>query len=75
MECSNPEGEEFGLDRLIAALPRAKQQSAHGTLMMLLAAVQDFANGSPLLDDVSLTVIQRDEELGFAEGNAPAKFD
>ena len=30
------------------------------TLMMLLAAVQDFANGSPLLDDVSLTLIQRD---------------
>jgi hypothetical protein len=28
--------------------------------MTLLAAVQDFANGRPLRDDVSLTVIQRD---------------
>jgi hypothetical protein len=28
--------------------------------MMLLATLQDFANGSPLCDDVSLTVIQRD---------------
>jgi hypothetical protein len=28
-------------------------------LMMLLAAVQDFANGHPLCDDLSLTVIQR----------------
>jgi hypothetical protein len=28
--------------------------------MMLLAAVQDFANGRPLSDDLSLTVIQRD---------------
>jgi hypothetical protein len=27
---------------------------------MLLATLQDFANGSPLCDDVSLTVIHRD---------------
>ena len=62
LECRNTEGEEFGLDRLMASLPHAKQQSASATLMMLLAAVQDFANGSPLLDDVSLTLIQRDQE-------------
>jgi serine phosphatase RsbU (regulator of sigma subunit) len=62
VECRNPEGEEFGLDRLIAALPRAKQQSAHGTLMMLLAVVQEFANGYPMSDDMSLTLIQRDAE-------------
>jgi hypothetical protein len=48
------------LDRLIEALRQAKQQSAHATLMMLLAKLQDFANGSPLCDDVSLTLIQRD---------------
>jgi len=60
VECRNPEGEEFGLDRLIAALPRAKQHSAHGTLMMLLAVVQEFANGYPMSDDMSLTLIQRD---------------
>jgi len=63
VECRNPEGEEFGLDRLIAALPRAKQQSAHGTLMMLLAVVQEFANGYPMSDDMSLTLIQRDAHL------------
>jgi sigma-B regulation protein RsbU (phosphoserine phosphatase) len=63
VECRNPEGEEFGLDRLIAALPRAKQHSAHGTLMMLLAVVQEFANGYPMSDDMSLTLIQRDAQL------------
>ena len=63
VECRNPEGEEFGLDRLIAALPRAKQQSAQGTLMMLLAIVQEFANGYPMSDDMSLTLIQRDTPL------------
>jgi serine phosphatase RsbU (regulator of sigma subunit) len=62
LECRNPEGEEFGLNRLIAALPQAKQQSAQGTLMMLLAAVQEFANGSPMGDDMSLTLIQRDPD-------------
>ncbi len=60
LECRNPSGEELGLDRLLAALRRATQASAQATLMMLLAEVQDFANGSPLSDDVSLTVIQRD---------------
>ncbi len=62
VECRNPEGEEFGLDRLIAAVPQAKQQSAQGTLMMLLAAVQEFANGYPMSDDMSLTLIQRDTD-------------
>jgi serine phosphatase RsbU (regulator of sigma subunit) len=62
VECRNPEGEEFGLDRVIAALPRAKQQSAQGTLMMLLAVVQEFANGYPMSDDMSLTLIQRDTQ-------------
>jgi serine phosphatase RsbU (regulator of sigma subunit) len=59
LECRNPTDEEFGVDRLIAALREAKRKSAHDTLMMLLAAVQDFANGHPLCDDLSLTVIQR----------------
>jgi sigma-B regulation protein RsbU (phosphoserine phosphatase) len=60
LECRNPADEEFGVDRLIAALRQAEQRSAHDTLMLLLAAVQDFANGHPLCDDLSLTVIQRD---------------
>jgi hypothetical protein len=50
------------LNRLLAAMRRAAQSSAQATLMMLLAEVQDFANGSLLSDDVSLTVIQRDGE-------------
>ena len=62
LECRNTAGEEFGLERLMASVMEAKQQSAQATLMMLLAAVQDFANGSPLLDDVSLNLIQRDAE-------------
>jgi serine phosphatase RsbU (regulator of sigma subunit) len=60
LECRNSSEEEFGVDRLMGTLRQVEQRSAHDTLMMLLAAVQDFANGHPLCDDVSLTVIQRD---------------
>jgi len=62
LECCNPLGEEFGSERLVAALQRAKQQSAHATLMMILASLQDFANGTPISDDVSVTVIQHDAD-------------
>jgi serine phosphatase RsbU (regulator of sigma subunit) len=60
LECANPGGEEFGTDRLLETLRCAEGQSAHTKLMIVLAALQDFANGTPLRDDVSLTVIQRD---------------
>jgi serine phosphatase RsbU (regulator of sigma subunit) len=60
LECRNTSEEEFGLDRIVTALRHAESPSAQATLMMLLATLQDFANGSPLCDDVSLTLIQRD---------------
>jgi serine phosphatase RsbU (regulator of sigma subunit) len=60
LECRNTSDEEFGQDRIVAALRDAESPFAQATLMMLLATLQDFANGSPLCDDVSLTVIQRD---------------
>jgi serine phosphatase RsbU (regulator of sigma subunit) len=62
LECRNASDEEFGLDRMLEALRQAESPSAQATLMMLLATLQDFANGSPLCDDVSLIVIQRDAE-------------
>jgi sigma-B regulation protein RsbU (phosphoserine phosphatase) len=62
LECRSASGEEFGSSRLLAAVQQAKQLNAQATLVTLLAAVQDFANGSPLCDDVSLIVIQRDPD-------------
>ena len=59
LECRNAAGEELGSAGLMAALRQARQSSARNTLVTLLAAVQDFANGNPPSDDVSLTVIQR----------------
>jgi serine phosphatase RsbU (regulator of sigma subunit) len=62
LECRDAAGEEFGLERLLAALRRAIQPAAQATLMVLLATLQDFANGGPLCDDLSLTVLQRDAD-------------
>jgi serine phosphatase RsbU (regulator of sigma subunit) len=62
LECRGASGEEFGSNRLLTTVREAKQPTAQATLMMLLAAVQDFANGNPLADDVSLAVIQRDAQ-------------
>lgn len=66
LECRNAEGEEFGMERLAAALQRADRRSGQATaqaaVVLLLAALQDFANGSPVCDDISITVIQRDHD-------------
>ncbi len=60
LECRGASGEEFGSSRLQSAVQQAKQKTAQATLVTLLAMVQDFANGNPLCDDVSLMVMQRD---------------
>ena len=60
LECRGASGEEFGYSRLQTAVQQAKQKTAQATLVTLLAMVQDFANGNPLCDDVSLIVMQRD---------------
>lgn len=69
LECRNAAGEEFGTERLSSALRDAEQQSARATLVMLLAALQDFANGSPVCDDISLTVIRRDRGSAKSTGS------
>ena len=58
----------------MASLLETKQQSAQATLMMLLAAVPDFAQGNPLLDDVSLTLIQRDAETNINDNERAIGF-
>jgi serine phosphatase RsbU (regulator of sigma subunit) len=73
LECPNASGEEFGPDRIIAALRGAESPLAQATLMMLLATLQDFANGSPLCDDVSLTVIQRDPSRSQVDSGRPSR--
>jgi serine phosphatase RsbU (regulator of sigma subunit) len=69
LECRNASGEEFGLDRILESVRCAKQQSAHATLMTLLSTLQDFSNGGPLCDDVSLTIIQRSAQISDTDAD------
>lgn len=59
LECSNPSGQEFGLDRLVDATRSAVAPSATAMLFSVLGAVQDFAAGEPRVDDVALLVVHR----------------
>lgn len=59
LECANPSGEEFGLDRLVEATRSAVGSSATAMLFSVLGAVQDFAAGEPRVDDIALMVVHR----------------
>src|SRR5204862_7712006 len=58
-ESLNNRGEEFGYARLEAQMRQARAASADSVLFSVLGAVQDFAGTRPLVDDMSLAVVQR----------------
>lgn len=57
LESRNNSDEEFGYDRLEAQLRSAQPHSADAALFSILGAVQDFAAGGPLVDDMSLVIV------------------
>jgi phosphoserine phosphatase RsbU/P len=54
-EASNPEGKQFGTDRLDHALENCSLQ-ASALLDSVLRSVEEFANGHPADDDRTLIV-------------------
>ncbi|MEP6922669.1 MAG: PP2C family protein-serine/threonine phosphatase [bacterium] len=59
-ESQNCDGEEFGYGRLEDQLRGAGAGAADEALFSVLGAVQDFAAACPLVDDMSLAIIRRD---------------
>ena len=59
-ESLNCAGEEFGYERLEDQLRQAQSGAADAVLFSVLGAVQDFAASSPLVDDMSLAIVRRD---------------
>jgi phosphoserine phosphatase RsbU/P len=57
-EALNPEGEEFGEERLVALLEAHETASAAEILERLIGAVQAFAAGAPQHDDVTALVLK-----------------
>jgi phosphoserine phosphatase RsbU/P len=60
LDSTDPSGEQFGPRRLEERLRQVQSQDADTLLLSLLGAVQDYAGGYPIQDDMSLVVIRRE---------------
>jgi len=60
LDSTDPSGEQFGSGRLQELLRQMQFQDADALLLSLLGAVQDYAGGYPIQDDMSLVVIRRE---------------
>jgi sigma-B regulation protein RsbU (phosphoserine phosphatase) len=58
-ECWNPEGEQFGHERLKQSVLRHARQSASAILESVIRDVFDFRSGAPQRDDLTLVVLKR----------------
>jgi len=58
-EAQNQAGEEYGEERLAAALSEMRAAAAPTILEGLLAGLQKFMNGTPAADDVTLVIGRR----------------
>ncbi len=55
-EAENPEGEEFGEDRLAEMLAQHREASAEEAVERVLDSVTEFTRSAPAADDVTLVV-------------------
>ena len=55
-EAANPEGIEFGEDKLAQVVQQNADASPEDLIQRLLRALRDHTNGAPLMDDVTLVV-------------------
>jgi serine phosphatase RsbU (regulator of sigma subunit) len=59
-EAANPQGEEFGLDRLQAVVAKHAQEPAIAIAVAIEAAVEVFADGTPFGDDRTMLLLRRE---------------
>lgn len=57
VECCNPEGFDFGVERLLTAVQMRGGATASATLFSVLSAVEDFAGSQPREDDMAVIVV------------------
>jgi phosphoserine phosphatase RsbU/P len=58
-EAANPDGEEFGEERLARILHENHTRGPHEILEAVTSAVSDFSGGAPVADDLTLVVAKR----------------
>ncbi|HEY2292245.1 MAG TPA: PP2C family protein-serine/threonine phosphatase [Thermoanaerobaculia bacterium] len=59
VEAEDPEGNEYGLDRLKEACLRGKGETCGGLALVLGRDLEDFARGVPFADDRTLVLARR----------------
>jgi len=63
-EAVNPQGEEFGTERLYQVVSNNLKASAAGIRDRIEAALTKWAQGTPAADDITLVIVKR-QALGF----------
>ena len=58
-EATNPEGEQFGIDRMLKLLKRDRHQSAEMIMTNLREAVRAFTKGRQPEDDLTAVVVRK----------------
>jgi sigma-B regulation protein RsbU (phosphoserine phosphatase) len=58
-EALDPEGNEFGLDRLIAAVQASAKQGAQAIVNRLIDELRNFVGSTPQNDDITLIAIRK----------------
>ncbi|HZQ09979.1 MAG TPA: GAF domain-containing SpoIIE family protein phosphatase, partial [Anaerolineae bacterium] len=58
----NREGEEFGTTRLAQLIQEHADKTAQELIQEILRAIEEFTDGAPQFDDVTLVVVKRDEQ-------------
>jgi sigma-B regulation protein RsbU (phosphoserine phosphatase) len=59
IECENPAGDEFGIDRLCALLVEHHERSSQEIVNAVIAEVARFTAGAPQSDDITLIAIEK----------------
>jgi serine phosphatase RsbU (regulator of sigma subunit) len=59
-EWENPDGEQFGLERLDTTVRQAEHQPARDIITSLYSAVLQFANGAEQQDDLTAVIVKRE---------------
>ena len=70
-EASNPQGEQFGRERLAQVVRQNTGLPAQDLLRVLRQALDDFSGGRPLEDDATLVVCRMEAEEALAKNDQP----
>ena len=62
-EWENPDGEQFGLDRLDEAIRQARDLPAREIIPAMYSAVLKFADGTAQGDDLTAVIVKREPRV------------